>query len=233
MSFEKGIEFLGGAKILFPSKTLDKKEEHKDVFGYIQNWADYVVVRYGDYDKVRKISEFSNIPIINAMTAYNHPCEVLGDLYSIRERRVNYKDLTYTFVGERGNISTSYANLAKVLGLKMNHVFFEGNRIYPDDENYRFYTELDNVLADTDVILTDQYPDKLKNSEYYEKYQITLEKLKLAKSEVIINPCPPFKRGEEITAEVIDSEYFVGYDFKKNLQFVQQAIIIKALNLDK
>lgn len=231
LSFEKGIQDLGGKCVLFPPSTLDKREELVDVIKYIDNWADGVIVRHSDYNKIRELAQNSSIPVINAMTSYNHPCEILSDIYSISKIRTNYEFLTYTFVGENGNISNSWRIAAEVFNFKFNHISVAGNRIKSDDENYIFYTELDKVLPESDVILTDSLPKDLRVLEYINKYQITLEKMKKCKPNAIINPCPPFYRGEEVSADVIESEYFVGYEFKKNLLYVQQAVILYCLGI--
>jgi ornithine carbamoyltransferase len=66
---------------------------------YIENWADGVIVRHSDYSEIEELSRHTSIPIINAMTSDNHPCEILSDLYSIRKLKENFKDLVYTFIG--------------------------------------------------------------------------------------------------------------------------------------
>ena len=103
LTFEKGIKELGGQCILFPPSTLDKRESLVDVVSYIKNWADGIVVRHPNYDTVCELAKASDIPVINAMTAYNHPCEILSDVYSIGKLRKNYKKLKFTFVGGDGN----------------------------------------------------------------------------------------------------------------------------------
>lgn len=83
VTFEKGIYLLGGLSILFPTETLDKKEDLKDVCGYLNNWADMVIVRHKDINVIDKMSQYLSVPIINAMTNINHPCEVLTDMYAL------------------------------------------------------------------------------------------------------------------------------------------------------
>ena len=87
VSFEKGIYLLGGQPILFPTETLDKKENLKDVFGYLNNWADIIIVRHKDISILEKIAKYSAVPVINAMTAINHPCEVITDMYALSKIR--------------------------------------------------------------------------------------------------------------------------------------------------
>lgn len=229
ITFEKSITDLGATCILFPPTTLDKRESLEDVIKYIENWADAVIVRHSDYRKIEELAVHSSIPIINAMSSINHPCEILSDIYSISRKRPNYRSLTYTFVGELGNISNSWRIASEVLKFRLNHVCVKGNEIKPDDEHYRFTTDLTKVLQSSDIILTDPLSKELKTDAYIKKYQITLERMKQTKPNALLNPCPPFYRGEEVSAEVIDSEYFVGHSFKKNLLYVQQAIILYCL----
>ncbi len=164
------------------------------------------------------------------MTFENHPCEILTDMYSISKLRSNFLDLTFTFVGERGNIFNSWIHVCEVLNIKLNHVFIEDTR--GGSDNYNYYDNLDEVLKDTDIVLTDPLPKDCRNEEYYNKYQISLERMKQTKENSLLNPCPPFYRGMEVSKDVIDSKYFVGYEFKKNLLYVQQAIILYCLGIN-
>lgn len=231
ITFEKGIKDLGGETILFPPESLDKREELEDVIQYISNWADGIIVRHTDYTKVQELSRYTSIPIINAMTSVNHPCEILSDLFSISERNSDYRELVYTFVGSKGNISSSWKSIAELMDLKFNQVCLKGFELGPDTKNYKFHTELEPILSVSNIVLTDSLPSDLKTENYINKYQVTLERMKLANRDAILNPCPPFFRNEEVSSDVISSEYFVGYEFKKNLLFVQQAIILFCLEM--
>lgn len=231
ITFEKGIRDLGGETILFPPESLDKREELEDVIQYISNWADGVIVRHPDYTKVQELSNYASIPIINAMTSENHPCEILSDLFSISERNSNFKELVYTFVGSRSNIASSWKSIAELMNLQFNQVCFKGFELGPDTQNYKFHTELEPILSVSDIVLTDSLPSDLKTENYIKKYQITLERMKLANRNAMLNPCPPFFRNEEVSSDAISSEYFVGYEFKKDLLFVQQAIILYCLGI--
>ncbi len=230
ITFEKGIKDLGGESILFPPEALDRREELLDTINYIQNWADAIVVRHSDFAKVVKMSEYARIPVINAMTSVNHPCEILTDLYSIREQRSHYTELVYTFVGPASNISRSWADIARVMNLDFHHVSAPGDAFAETADNYHFHTELDEVLPYSNVILTDSLPNAYRTEAYISRYGITLARMKSTKPGSMLNPCPPFFRNEEVSADAIDSEYFVGHAFKKNLLYVQQAILLYCLS---
>ena len=119
----------------------------------------------------------------------------------------------------------------RVIESKINQVCLKGYELGPDTKNYQFHTELEPILSTSDVVLTDSLPRDVKTESYINKYQVTLERMKLTNREAILNPCPPFFRNEEVSSNVITSEYFVGYEFKKNLLFVQQAIILFCLGI--
>ncbi|WP_135554649.1 ornithine carbamoyltransferase [Paenibacillus cymbidii] len=229
IAFERGIKDLGGECLLFPPETLDKRESLHDVAQYVQNWADGLIIRHPDDGKVKQLAAHSAIPIINAMTSDNHPCEILSDLYAIQKRKGDVRELVFTFVGPAGNICKSWAKAAQVMDLRFNHVCIRGQEVAAESRNYNYYTELEEALPNSDVVLTDALPELFRTNEYIDKYQITMEKMNLANKQAILNPCPPFFRGEEVSADAIASDFFVGYSFKMNLLFVQQAILLYSL----
>ena len=221
VTFEKGIVALGGQPILFPSDALDKKEAIRDVIGYLNNWADCLIVRHNRLDYIENIAKCSAMPVINAMTSENHPCEVLSDLYAISKIKEEYLSLQYTFVGKCGNIANTWFEASRALG-------FRFRQCCPQGKNYEIpgaeiVCDLKSAMKGSDVILTDSLP--LEALDDFKPYQITTDAMSQANSGAILNPCPPFHRGEEISDDVIDSSYFVGYNFKASLLNVQQAII--------
>jgi len=230
ITFEKGIAELGGRSLLFPPSTLDKREDPEDVVRYLENWADLIVVRHPELAKIEALARHSPIPVINAMTSENHPCEILSDLYALRKLRSDYRELTYAFVGARGNILNSWAEAAKVLGLRFLHVCPDGGELGPDGANYAHVADLAEALPLSDVVLTDSLPAGLRNAEYIGKYQITLAGMRTARPGALLNPCPPFYRGEEVSRDAVESRHFVGYGFKKSLALVQQAIMLLCLD---
>lgn len=220
VSFEKGIHLLGGETILFDPSTLDKKEDIRDVCGYLQNWADAVIVRHKDIDLLGKMAENLDVPVINAMTDNNHPCEMMSDLYSLSQIRKDYLSDKYLFVGADGNIGRAWKEASKAFGFSLTQSCPDDFRIPETDciENLR------DAIVGKDIVCTDSFPSEMLNVD--NKYQVTKEIMDLANAGAVLNPCPPFYRGEEVSYDVIDSEYFVGYEFKKNLLRVQQAIIV-------
>lgn len=226
ITFEKGIKDLGGTSILFPPESLNKKEAIMDVAGYIGNWADGIIVRYPNINIIDEMCKYSGIPVINAMTKHNHPCEIMSDLYSISKLKPDFLKLNYAFVGAKGNIGQSWLEASQVLGFKLYQICRVGYELSNEADTYKFSENLKETVKLCEVVLTDGIPEELRNKEYISEYQITTEVMELAQKNAILNPCPPFARGEEVSEAVINSKYFVGYEFKKNLIYVHQAIIL-------
>lgn len=223
VTFEKGIYLLGGQSILFPTETLDKKEKLEDVCGYLNNWADGIIVRHRNIDVVKKLAQYLTIPVINAMTDRNHPCEIISDMYSLSKIRVDFTKDKFLFCGKSGNIGLSWKEAANVLGFELSQCCPKGYEM----EGVQVFKDIKEAVKGKDIICTDSLPADILGD--FEHYQITKEIMDMANENAILNPCPPFYRGEEVSEDVIDSDYFVGYQFKRNLLEVQQAIVIYCL----
>lgn len=224
VTFEKGIQELGGKTILFPPSALDKKEALEDVMGYLENWVDAVVVRHSNIEIVKSMAKQTSIPVINAMTSENHPCEIIADLYALSKLYKDIEKKKFLFVGAKGNIGNSWKAAAKLMGFELEQCCPVGYEL----GGIKSYTNIEEAISDKDIICTDSIPDKAR--EDFKAYQITLQHMKKANWGAILNPCPPFFRGEEVSEEVINSDYFVGYGFKKDLLLAQQAILCYLLD---
>lgn len=226
VTFEKGIHLLGGQPILFPNDALDKKsglarsEDLRDVCGYLNNWADIVIIRHKDIQLIEKFARYSKVPVINAMTNMNHPCEVLTDMYSLSKIRDNFISDKYLFCGKSGNIGLAWKEASEVMGFELSQCCGAGYEM----DDVKVYHNIKTAIKGKDIICTDSLSvEELKD---FKDCQVTKEVMDMADKNAILNPCPPFYRGEEVSDDVIESKYFVGYEFKKNLLVVQQAIMI-------
>lgn len=223
VTFEKGIYLLGGQPILFPTETLDKKEDLEDVCGYLNNWADLIVVRHKDVELIRKMARFSKVPVINAMTDVNHPCEVVSDMYALSKICEDFTKDKFLFCGKNGNIGKAWKEAADVMGFDLEQCCGKGYEL----EGIKTYDNINDAIAGKDIVCTDSLPESILGD--FKNCQVTLDAMNLANKGAVLNPCPPFYRGEEVSADAISSEYFVGYEFKKHLLNVQQAVLIYCL----
>lgn len=223
VTFEKGVYLLGGQTILFPTDTLDKNEALQDVFGYLNNWADLVIARHKNIKIIDEIARFSDVPVINAMTSINHPCEIISDLYALSQIRQNFIEDKFLFCGTNGNIGQTWKEASDVFGFQLEQCCGAGYEI----EGIISHYDIENAIKGKDIVCTDSLSTSALDD--FKKCQISLHIMKKANEGAVLNPCPPFYRSEEVTEDVINSKYFVGYDFKRHLLQVQQAIIIYCL----
>lgn len=154
VTFEKGICLLGGQPILFPDDTLEKKEELKDVCGYLNNWADIIVVRHRDIEMIEKLARYSKTPVINAMTAVNHPCEILADLYSLSKIRNDFISDKYLFCGESGNIGLAWKEASEVMGFELAQCCGVGYEM----DDITVYHDIKTAIKGKDIVCTDSLP---------------------------------------------------------------------------
>lgn len=220
ITFEKGIYKLGGQSILFPSEALDKKEELRDVAGYLNNWADMIVVRHKSIEKLEKMAESSEVPVINAMTDVNHPCEILSDLYALSKIREDFTEDRFLFCGKKGNIGLAWKEAAEVMGFELSQCCGRGYEM----EGVAVYDNIREAVIGKDIICTDSLPSGAVAD--FRSCQVDKAVMDMANKGAVLNPCPPFYRGEEVSEDVIASGYYVGYEFKKCLLNVQQAVMI-------
>lgn len=220
VTFEKGIYLLGGQPILFSTETLDKKEDLKDVCGYLNNWADMIIVRHKDINVLEKMVKYSKVPVINAMTDRNHPCEIVTDMYSLSKIRDNFVNDKYLFCGKSGNIGLAWKEASEVMGFDLSQYCGAGYEI----DGINTYHNIKEAVKGKDIICTDSLLAEVLDD--FRECQVTREIMDMANEHAVLNPCPPFYRGEEVSDDVIESKYFVGYEFKKNLLAVQQAVMI-------
>ncbi len=148
------------------------------------------------------------------------PTEALDKKEDIRE---NFTRDNYLFCGRKCNISLAWKEAAEVIGFSLSQCCPKGYEIEDMPVSYN----LKEAVKGKDIVCTDSLPAAVLPD--FEAYRITKEMMSLANEGALCNPCPPFYRGEEVSADVIDSEYFVGYEFKKNLLEVQQAVMIYCL----
>lgn len=223
VTFEKGIYLLGGHPILFPTETLDKKEDLKDVCGYLNNWADVIIARHKNISVLEVLAKYSAVPVINAMTDVNHPCEILSDMYALSKIRDDFTKDKYLFCGKNGNIGLAWKEAAEVMDFELEQCCANGYEI----DGLKVHYNINEAVKGKDIICTDSLPSDIIGE--FENCRVTKEIMDTANRGAVLNPCPPFYRGEEVSADAIESEYFVRYGFKRHLLEVQQAVIIYLL----
>jgi ornithine carbamoyltransferase len=240
VAFELGIALLGGMAVQIPGR-LDERESIEDVTTYLDNWFDGIVARTKKHDHMQRLADAANVPVINARTDYNHPCEILGDLAYVRAQRGRLEGLKVAFVGEATNLCHPWFEAAARLPIQVIQVCPEG---YSIDEALLLELRRDAVgelsvthdlkhgLNDADVVYTDCWPAFTSEEEHqhikqlFTPYQITADRLTLAAADVLFLPCPPVHRGEEVSDDAMTSPACRVYAAKDYLLHAQNALLV-------
>ncbi|MCC6309707.1 MAG: ornithine carbamoyltransferase [Trueperaceae bacterium] len=217
MAFELGATRMGLQPVTFPPETLDKPEAPADVAGYLAQWADILVARHEDIGVLEGLAAAEALPVVNAMTNVNHPCEVLSDLFAL-STTADPGGLRYLFVGADGNIARAWSEAAAAFGLDLVQCCPRELAV----PGARWEGDLADAVSRADVIVTDA-PGP--HTEALAPYRVTAAVLSLAPAGARFAPCPPFVRGREVAADATAHPAFVGYEFKAALLPMQQAVM--------
>jgi len=246
ISFETGMYQLGGyALYLSPNDIgIGKRESVADISRVISRYNDIIMARLFDHNHIVELAEYSSVPVINGLTDYNHPCQIMADMYTILEHRGHLDDLKITYIGDGNNVANSWINLASILPFDLTICSPSGYE--PDQDTLRQAKEKNvshvQVLSDpqkavenADIVYTDvwasmgQEDEIQKRYEVFKNYQINQQLMSLAKADAKVMHCLPAHRGDEITDEVIDGSQSIVFDEAENRMHVQKAIIVKLL----
>ena len=246
ISFETGIYKLGGyALYLAPTDiSLGEREAVKDIAQVISRYNDGIMARLFSHDHMLELAEFASVPVINGLTDYNHPCQVMGDILTLLEHRGNLDDMKVVFVGDGNNVVNSWANLAAKI--PMHFVLTGPEGFDPDKETWseavdsgisqlEIIHDPTDAVKGADVIYTDvwasmgQESESAERAEKFKEYQVNSGLLSLAKHSAVVMHCLPAHRGEEITDEVIDGPNSIVFDQAENRMHVQNAIMVQLM----
>ncbi|MFH1375946.1 MAG: ornithine carbamoyltransferase [Patescibacteria group bacterium] len=235
-SFETGVRELGGTFSYFSpaeSGRLGERESVGDFARTLSQYFEVIVARVYDHAALEKLAASANIPVINALSGKEHPCQVLGDLLTIRECLGRLADFKLAFLGDGNNVAYSLALAANLLGFEF---ILAGPKKYQLKQGKIQQTEdVAAALQNADVVYTDAWTSMGDESEVqqretiFQPYQLNADALKQAKPEAIVMHCLPAHRGKEITDDVIDGPQSVVFDQAANRLPVQKAILIKLI----
>jgi len=244
VSFEVGIFDLGGTALFLSPRDLQigRGEVIQDTARVLSRFLDGIMIRTFEQKEVEDLAAFGNIPIINGLTDYCHPCQVLADLMTIREKKGKLEGLKMCFVGDGNNM----ANSLIVGGIKMGmEVSIACPDTYKPDpgimkwasENGKFTctSDIKEAAKGADVLYTDVWASMGQEEEFQERakifkdYQINTELMKVANDGAMVLHCLPAHRGEEITAEIIEQHADEIFEEAENRLHAQKAVMVKLM----
>lgn len=249
VSFEIGMFQLGGHTIYLGSSEIGMggRESVKDVACVLSRYLNGIVARTYKHEVVEELARYASIPIINGLSDRAHPCQALGDLFTVREKFGKLAGLKLAYIGDGNNVLNSLMLASLKLGVSVNVA--TPKAYSPDDKIVKLAKAAarssgaaldissDPVRAakDADVLYTDvwvsmgQEKEAAKRIKAFKKFQLNDGIVKKAKPGCAVMHCLPAHRGQEITDSVMDSRHSIVYDQAENRMHVQKAVLIKLL----
>lgn len=244
VSFETGMYQLGGQALFLSNRDLQigRGEPVQDTARVLSRYLNGIMIRTFAQKEVEDLAEYGSIPIINGLTDYCHPCQVLADLMTIREYKKSFDGLKFCFIGDGNNMANSL--IVGAISMGMECAIACPKDYQPDaqiiawaKENGTFTCSEDILTCakDADVVYTDvwasmgQEEEKAEREKIFKNYQINDEVMAAAKPDAMVLHCLPAHREEEITAKVFEAHANEIFDEAENRLHAQKAVLVKLL----
>ena len=239
-SFDMAMRQLGGSSITTTASDmqLGRGESIEDTAKVLSRFVDAIMLRSNSHDDLVALAQNADIPVINGLTDYNHPCQIMADLQTLEEQCRDLKGLSLTWVGDGNNVAVSFINAASKFGYRLviscpdgyqvrgqdvERAKAEGARIELTTNPLEACAGTDVVIADTWVSMGDTDADQRMSD--LADWQVTEALMSSAAKDALFLHCLPAHRGEEVTASVIDGPQSVVFDEAENRLHAQKAIL--------
>jgi ornithine carbamoyltransferase len=245
LSFDIAMHQLGGHAIFYDlsHSTLGKKESVKDFSKVVSRYADIVMARLYGHAQIEELAKYSGVPVINGLTDAYHPCQILGDLLTIREKLGKLKGKKIVYVGDaNNNVTHSLIIACRKLGMEIvvscpSKPKYMPNKKLVGKDGYKIIKDPVKAVKNSDVVYTDTWMSyQVKKFEEKSRiralknYQVNEKLMRGAGKKAIFMHCLPAGRGVEVTDKVMDSKASVVYDQAENRTYAEKAILLRLLN---
>ena len=245
VSFETGMYQLGGHPLFLSANDLQigRGEPVQDTARVLSRYLDGIMIRTFEQKEVEDLAEYGSIPIINGLTDFCHPCQILADLMTIREFKSSFDGLKMCFIGDGNNMANSLTVGALKVGMSVSLGCPEG--YFPDQTiidfakqypgKFQIISNPVEAAADADVVYTDvwasmgQEGEAAKRREVFKGYQINDAVMASAKPDAMVMHCLPAHREEEITAKVFEQHADEIFDEAENRLHAQKAVMVRLM----
>ena len=246
VSFEAAMHGLGGSSVYLDARAsqMSRGETIADTARVLSSYVDIISARMDRHSDIVELAEASEVPVVNALTDLEHPCQALSDVYTIKKAFGRIGGLRIAFVGDiAANTANSLMVTAAMMGAEISLVgpdACEPNRAYIDAAGEHSLVEISNDLEDglegCHVVYTDTYvsmgqeADAAKRRKMFSGYQVNARTMRYARDGARVMHCLPAHRGEEITSEVLDGKASLAWEQAANKLPVERAILLYLLN---
>ncbi len=244
VSFEVGMYQLGGSALFLSSNDLQigRGEPIEDTARVLSRYLDGIMIRTFAQQEVEDLATYGSIPIINGLTDYAHPCQVLADLMTIREYKGSLKGRKLCFIGDGNNMANSLIVGCIKMGMAVSIACPDEYKPDADimkwaSENGDFLctSDIETAIKASDVVYTDvwasmgQEDESAKRKLAFKDFQVNAKNMAFAKEDAIVLHCLPAHREEEITAEVLEKHANEIFDEAENRLHAQKAVMVKLM----
>ena len=243
VSFETGMYQLGGQALFLSGNDLQigRGEPVEDTARVLSRYVDGIMIRTFEQKDVEDLAKYGSIPIINGLTDYAHPCQILADLMTIREKYTALDGLKVCFIGDGNNVCNSLIVGAVLCGMEMTVAAPKGYEPHPDVLKWaggklNLTTSPAEAAECADVVFTDVWSSMGQEKEAAERmaafkgFQVNKELMALANPGAMVQHCLPAHRGEEITADVFEAHAGEIFDEAENRLHVQKAVMAMVMS---
>ncbi len=242
LSFNVGMQKLGGFVLELQSKDIgfdNKREKAEDVLNVLSQYIDCLMIRNNNHKQIVNLSKENILPIINGLTEYSHPCQILGDFLTLQEKFRNYKNISIAWIGDYNNVLRSLIHLQNIYNFKLNVII--PNQIFKNykneflkckNKNMEYFDDSFEGVKKSNCIMTDVWVsmgEKNNKTKYFKNFTVNKKIMRNASNNAIFMHCLPAKRGKEVTSDVLDGKNSVVLQQAKNRMYIQQAILIYVL----
>lgn len=250
VSFETGMYQLGGQALFLSSRDLQigRGEPVQDTARVLSRYLNGIMIRTFAQKEVEDLAEYGSIPVINGLTDFCHPCQVLADLQTIREYKNKLDGLKLCYIGDGNNMANSLTVGGLKVGMRVSLACPEG--YHPDErvlefaktygDKFQLVSDPIEAAADADAVYTDVWASMGQEGESEKRkavfqgiYQINDNVMKSAKSDAIVLHCLPAHREEEITAKVFEAHANEIFDEAENRLHAQKAVMVRLMAAEK
>ncbi len=241
VSFAVGIQKLGGYGLELSTDSIGfgKRESAEDILRALSQYIDILLIRNNNHKIIKSLSSLNVMPIINGLSDYSHPCQILSDMFTINEKIGDIKNKLITWVGDYNNVLRSLIQLQNLYQFKLNIVMpkeiLKKNKtkiIKSNSKNLMLTHIIKEGIKYADCVMTDAWVsmgEKSNKKKYFKNYQVNSDIFKNTSKDAIFMHCLPAHRDEEVSSKLLDSKNSVVWEQAKNRMFVQQSIILSIL----
>lgn len=244
VSFEAGMYQLGGHALFLSSNDLQigRGEPTEDTARVLSRYCDAIMIRTFQQQEVEDLAKYGSIPVINGLTDFAHPCQVLADLMTIREYKNTFDGLKLCFIGDTNNMANSLIVGCLKVGMSVSvasPISYELDEqiqdFVKDYDNFIFTNDMKQAVVDADVLVTDVWAsmgsehEKEERKKAFAEYQINDEFLALAKKDAMVLHCLPAHREEEIATSVFEAHADEIFEEAENRLHAQKAVLVKLM----